>query len=178
MFIGFLMEFYCYVWAIVIVYFVIKHISHGMGPKYRSNKIDITVLGSEQVVLNSYPGSIAQIISQLILNSINHAFEDQSNCQIKIRIEETFQRSEAMLRLIYSDNGSEMALEIQEKIFEAFYTTKRANGGSGIGMALVYNLVTQRLGGYIEVKSEPGKGSRFDIVFPININDTYIKKVV
>ncbi len=76
---------------------------------------------------------------------------------------------EDQVHLSYSDNGAGIAQDIQDKIFEPFFTTARKTGGSGLGLSIVYNLVTQKLRGKINVESQPGKGARFVITFPISV---------
>jgi len=75
-------------------------------------------------------------------------------------------REDDTLWIRYSDNGKGMSEEEQSRIFEPFYTTKRAQGGTGLGLHIVYNLVTQRLNGHIECESTPGEGTTFTIQMP------------
>jgi len=71
-----------------------------------------------------------------------------------------------MLRLSYQDDGAGMEAAVASRIFEPFFTTRRGSGGTGLGMHIVYNLVSQALGGRIRVDSAPGDGVRIDILFP------------
>ena len=104
------------------------------------NDIDV------DIELESYPGIYSQIFSNFILNSINHAFkEDKENI---IKISGHFDDG---LVIHYEDNGAGITDEIEKKIFDPFFTTKRGQGGSGLGLNIVYNLVAQKLGGTIEV---------------------------
>ena len=80
------------------------------------------------------------------------------------------QQEGARLRLEYSDDGQGIPPENLSKIFEPFFTTKRGQGGSGLGLHIVYNLVTQKLLGEIEAKSEVGVGTKFIIKLPVQIN--------
>ena len=75
--------------------------------------------------------------------------------------------SDNKLKLVYTDNGKGIPPEIRKRIFDPFVTTKRGQGGSGLGMHLVYNLVTQALNGSISITSEEGEGVEFIIVFPV-----------
>ncbi|HET7845763.1 MAG TPA: ATP-binding protein, partial [Xanthomonadales bacterium] len=70
------------------------------------------------------------------------------------------------LRLVYTDDGAGMAADVAARIYEPFFTTRRGDGGTGLGMHIVYNLVTQAMAGRIALTTAPGKGVRFDIVFP------------
>lgn len=103
-----------------------------------------------------------QIFSNLIMNSLIHGFEGIEQGKITIDL-----KTEAgSITIVFSDNGHGMKQEQLNRIYEPFYTTKRNNGGSGLGMNVVYNLVTRKLGGTIFVSSEEGKGSVFIITLP------------
>jgi signal transduction histidine kinase len=80
-------------------------------------------------------------------------------------------KSEAEITILISDNGKGMTSEVLDYIFDPFFTTNRENGGSGLGMHLVYNIVTQQLNGLIHCSSIIGKGTQFIIKFPLVEND-------
>jgi signal transduction histidine kinase len=107
------------------------------------------------------PGAIAQIFTNLIQNSISYGFDTRQNGLIRIAC----RRSSAGVIIDYSDNGVGMSTETVEKIFLPFFTTRRGKGGSGLGMHIVYNLVTQNLAGTIRCESQPGQGVRFHMVW-------------
>jgi signal transduction histidine kinase len=107
-------------------------------------------------------GAISQIVSNLIMNSIIHAFVDRDKGQIKIDVEE----KSGFILLRYADNGSGISEEDLEQLFEPFFTTKRGEGGSGLGTHLVYNIVSNVLNGKITVQSKLGKGTAYLIKFP------------
>jgi len=109
-----------------------------------------------------YPGALSQIITNLVMNSIIHGFEGRKNG--KIILDVTVQNGHIFFN--YSDNGNGISKENINKIFEPFYTTKRGQGGSGLGMSIVYNLVTQKLGGTIECCSEPNVSTTFMMHIP------------
>lgn len=112
----------------------------------------------------SNPGIFAQIVTNFIVNSINHAFinDDVGNINIKFeKLDDTYQ-------LTYTDDGIGMEKDIIDKIFDPFFTTKRGNrGGTGLGLHIVYNIVTQNLKGEISCESSPGNGVSLVINFPI-----------
>lgn len=118
----------------------------------------ITVLGDDSAEIFSYPGTYYQIITSLLSNSILHGFENGEG-EIVIEIEQ--QENRALLT--YHDNGKGIEPDHLEKVFDPFFTTKRAKGGVGLGLNIVYNLVTQRLNGEIRCESTPGKGTTFFI---------------
>ena len=116
------------------------------------------------MIIVSKPGPINQILINLILNSIIHGFENRDYGTINIHV---MQLSE-QLNITYRDDGIGIDNSIKHKVFEPFTTTKRGEGGSGLGLHLVYNLVTQALGGTIHLDSTEGHGASFEISFPIN----------
>ena len=115
-----------------------------------------------QLMINSYPGIFLQIINNLINNSIQHGFEGRNEGNIYIAVEE----NDDKIIINYSDDGIGMEIEQLSRIFEPFFTTKRGRGGAGLGMNIVYNLVTKRLEGVITCKSNKSSGTVFIITFP------------
>ncbi len=120
-------------------------------------------LDLEEIQINSFAGGFSQILTNLIMNSIIHGFKGRENGIIKI---ETKQKNKAVM-LIYTDDGNGMSPEVQAKIYEPFFTTNRENGGSGLGMNIVYNLAVQKLGGKLSLESEENKGVRFTFEIPL-----------
>src|SRR5690606_13181758 len=116
-----------------------------------------------ELELDSKPGPINQILINLIMNSLIHAFEHIEQGEMKIDI--SVQNSNC--QLIYTDNGAGVPESIKKRIFDPFVTTKRGEGGSGLGLHLVYNLVTQALNGKIQLDSTLGHGIRININFPV-----------
>lgn len=120
----------------------------------------VRVLNSidENIEIESYPGIYSQILSNLILNSIKHGFEENEENVIEISA-----RMEDKLMLYYRDNGKGITDEIEKKIFDPFFTTKRGQGGSGLGLNIVYNLIVQKFSGTIEVVRVVPHGLGFNI---------------
>jgi signal transduction histidine kinase len=116
------------------------------------------------LTINSKPGPINQILINLIMNSIIHGFEGKDKGRISITVISLSNQ----LNILYKDDGIGVAESIKHKVFEPFTTTKRGEGGSGLGLHLVYNLVTQALGGSIVLSSELDHGVSIEINFPIN----------
>lgn len=114
---------------------------------------------------HSDPGAWAQILSNLINNAVIHGFRDRpASAQIRISLCER----DGQLELRFRDNGCGMKPEVARKVFDPFFTTKRGQGGSGLGMHIVYNLVTQRLHGSIRLETAEGQGSEFVIRLPLS----------
>jgi len=122
--------------------------------------------GQKEFQFYTYPGIISQIFTSLILNSLGHGFEMLDTEQGVISI--NFETKSNLLWIEYKDNGKGMEQEQVEKIFEPFYTTTREKGDVGLGMHIVFNLVTQLLGGTITCQSEPGQGAIFTMQIPLD----------
>lgn len=130
-------------------------------PKLKNRKITIELDIDDKLELNSYPGAFSQIITNLVLNSLSHGFDEKD----KGRIEIMAKLDKDKLNLEYSDNGKGIPKENLSKIFEPFFTTNKKLG-TGLGLHIVYNLVTQKLNGSIECQSKINKGTIFKIMIP------------
>jgi len=134
-----------------------------LRPKLKRTSHEINIEIESGIQLYCDPGLISQIFTNLIMNSLNHAFKADQAGQIKIQAHQLGDT----LHLSYADNGQGIEPEILNRLFDPFVTTKRGQGGSGLGTHIIYNLVTQGLGGRIQCASEVGKGVRFDITLPM-----------
>ncbi len=143
-----------------------------MRPKLKKVNHQINIHCADNLVIESKAGPINQIMINLIMNSIIHGFEYMDRGQIDIVIESV---DESKVSIEFKDNGKGIPEHLCKRIFDPFVTTKRGRGGSGLGMHLVYNLVTQALNGSISVLSEEGQGVQFRILFPVKMVD--IEKV-
>ena len=141
----------------------IDEILLSLRPQLKRTTHSVELDCPDDLVLDSYPGAIAQILTNLVANSLLHGFENRQRGHIRIAV-----RAEpGRVELAYSDDGRGIAPEYLPRIFDPFFTTKRGVGGSGLGLHIVYNLVTQKLGGTIQVASEPGSGARFTLQLPM-----------
>jgi len=143
------------------IYNYIKDVLMSLEPKFKGLDLEIVIDCDEYLVWNSYPGIIAQIITNLVINSIVHGFPGSKSGKIEFIIK----RVDNMLNFIYRDSGKGMAEEVIQQIFDPFYTTNKRTG-TGLGMHIIYNLITQKLDGSIGVKSEIGEGAEFRMEFP------------
>lgn len=144
----------------------ISEFIHILKPALKKGSHNINIHGDEEVIIKSYSSSLYQIISNLILNSVIHAFENKSNGLIDIIVK----RRGEKLELLYSDNGKGMNDTEKDKIFTPFFTTKRGKGGSGLGAHIMYNIVTQKMHGSIKCESALEQGTNFTIIIPVNLN--------
>lgn len=132
--------------------------------KLKKIPVTVTIEGDHDLVVTSYPGVYSQIISNFIQNSLLHGFDETiTNATITIR----FKTEGKNLVLTYADNGTGMDEKIKRIAFEPFTTTKRNAGGTGLGLNIVYNLITQKLLGEITLNSEPKKGAMFTLILPL-----------
>lgn len=144
----------------------VQEVIKTLEPRLKGSNVIIKLDISDQLRLLSYPGSFYHIISNLIINTLIHAFPDKhGNINIIVNEKHDF------LDIFFKDDGVGMDTETQQKIFDPFYTTKRGSGGTGLGMYMTYNIVTQRLGGTIEVESEINKGTQFHMSIPKSTPD-------
>jgi signal transduction histidine kinase len=133
-----------------------------LGPKLKRTPHVVALDCEENIVLDSYPGAFAQIVTNLVSNSLLHGYAEGQRGRIGIRAT----RLAEGVRLEYSDDGAGIAPEHLPRVFDPFFTTKRGQGGSGLGMHIVYNLVTRMLGGTIDLASQPGQGTRVTVTVP------------
>jgi len=125
----------------------------------KKSKVKITVNCPTNLEIKSYPGAISQIITNLVLNSLLHAYSTDSTGKIIISIAEGDKENEFIMT--YQDDGKGINEDNLSKIFDPFFTTNRENGGSGLGMNIIYNLVTTKLNGDITCESEVDVGTKF-----------------
>ncbi|GAB1410920.1 hypothetical protein MASR1M90_20740 [Desulfovibrionales bacterium] len=114
------------------------------------------------IIMNSYPGAIMQIMTNLVMNSLIHGFADGRAGEIFILVEDAGHN----VVLSYRDTGVGLNSEQLERIYDPFYTTRRGTSGTGLGMNIVYNLITQTLKGSVILDSSPGNGVFFVITLP------------
>ncbi|MBP9943445.1 MAG: HAMP domain-containing protein [Desulfomicrobium sp.] len=134
-----------------------------LRPKLKKTQHRVEVECDEDLVIESYPGALSQILTNFIVNSLTHAFGEGQAGLIRIAVV----RNDGTLSLTYSDDGCGIAPEVQDRIFEPFYTTARAKGSTGLGLHIVFNIVTGTLGGTITCCSAPGQGTTFQVRMPV-----------
>jgi PAS domain S-box-containing protein len=133
-----------------------------LRPKYKRTPHTVEVRCPQDLAIVSYPGAVSQVITNLVMNSLLHAFDGVAHGRMTLELS----AAEGRCVMRYADNGRGIPPEHLKKIYDPFFTTKRGRGGSGLGLHVVYNLVTRTLGGRIECASEPGRGTVFTIAFP------------
>ncbi|NMG32301.1 sensor histidine kinase, partial [Aromatoleum evansii] len=134
-----------------------------LQPKLKHTRHRLEVAVERGIVLDSFPGPLAQIVTNLVTNSLMHAFEGIEAGVIRIEAAPT---GDDRIALTYADNGAGIPEALTKRVFEPFFTTKLGGGGSGLGLYIVFNLVTGVLGGTIALSGSPGQGARFDMLLP------------
>jgi signal transduction histidine kinase len=133
-----------------------------LRPILEDTDVTVSVDCSERVVVTSHPGHFYQIFTNLVLNSLAHGFRNTGVGSIRIVVA----KSGDDLQIRYIDDGVGMSSDQAARVFEPFFTTARTQGGTGLGMSIVYNIVTEQLGGQIELSTKPGEGVAFEILLP------------
>jgi signal transduction histidine kinase/ligand-binding sensor domain-containing protein len=140
----------------------LQDIISSLQPKLKQKDIRLIIACDDKLELNSFPGVFAQIFTNLMLNSLQHGFPDTDTGTININV----QLNSEMLHILYSDDGRGISSKDLPRIFEPFYTTDLQKG-LGLGLNIVYNLVRQKLQGFISCNSEPGMGALFKMDIPV-----------
>lgn len=148
----------------------LEEIINSLRSELKKTDVEIKINCADNLRIYSHTGAIYQIILNLIMNSIKHGFHDLDDGVVEITAylikDGTASGKHDAICLTYKDNGHGIKNGNLKKIFEPFYTTRRTEGGSGLGLNIVYNLVTQRLMGTVECKSILGEYTEFTILFP------------
>ncbi|MFQ3196817.1 MAG: signal transduction histidine kinase [Paraglaciecola sp.] len=142
----------------------LHEIIQSLAPSLQKSQHVINISCPDDIIVNCAPGILAQIFTNMVMNSLIHGFEYVSKGTIYLNISE----NDGLLTLDYQDNGKGIPADSLAKHFDALHTTKRGRGGSGLGTHVMCNLVTQTLKGDIEVFSQPGKGLHYIITVPVN----------
>lgn len=141
----------------------VSEIVTSLGPKLKRMQHPIQIDCPDDLVVSCNPGALSQIFTNLIINSITHAFDDPRTGEIFVLAKVSDKNS---LSITYKDNGCGIPSENFRHVFQPFFTTRRGEGGSGLGLHIIYNLVTQSLGGKISFTSSIGQGVKFEIWLP------------
>jgi len=138
--------------------------------KLKQTEISVDIICDDELEIYSDAGAIAQIVTNLIMNSLIHAFHKGDKGKITLNVVNENNRS--IIR--YSDDGKGIEQDILPKVFDPFFTTNRESGGTGLGLNIIYNIVTSSLGGEISVESKVGIGTTFTIILPIFMDERIV----
>ena len=142
----------------------IGELLRSLRPAYKSmENLLIEVDSPDGLEVDGYPGALSQILTNLIINALTHAFAPGRTGRVVISVRVL---PSDLVELEVADDGVGIPADVLPKIFDPFFTTRRGSGGSGLGLHIAYNLVTGKLRGTIAVSSTPGDGTRFTLRFP------------
>jgi len=141
----------------------VDEITSTLMPSINTKKYSVDVKINDQIELDSYPGPLGQVITNIFTNAIHHAFHDRDIGAINI-VGEIDQKNN--ITITFKDDGCGIAKNNIKKVFDPFFTTKMGTGSTGLGMNVVYNIVTNILGGTIKVSSTINKGTLFTLKLP------------
>lgn len=142
---------------------VTERVVKGLRFGLRSQNITLSVECEPDLAMNSYAGPYGQVLTNLVLNSAEHAFAQGSRGSVHI-LARAFGKDD--VEVLFSDDGCGMTPEVRRQVFDPFFTTRRDQGSTGLGLHIVHNIVTSRLGGRISLEARPGGGTKFRIVVP------------
>jgi signal transduction histidine kinase len=137
---------------------------HTLSPGYKHYRVNVSADIPKDIVFDSYPGPLEQVITNLVNNAVLHGRD--GDAVLSVKIVAALVSDGASVRLTFSDTGRGMSADVVAQAFEPFFTTRLGSGGTGLGLHLVRKLVQETLGGRLEMTSEPGKGTRFYITLP------------
>ena len=140
-----------------------EQVMMSLRPGLRKHRLTFTVDCDPNLVMNSYPGPYGQVLTNLFLNAVSHAFPDGKGGTVDIKARAA---GKDHVEIIFADDGCGMSLDVRRRAFDPFFTTRRDQGGTGLGLHIVYSIVTNRLGGRLDLDSEPGRGTRIHMVLP------------
>lgn len=146
----------------------VQEVLRSLGVRLKRASHLITVDCPPDLVLDSYPGALSQILTNFIMNSLIHAYEPGQKGHLSITV---LPDGDDDIILRYADDGRGIPQALQNKVFEPFFTTNRGAGGSGLGLNIIYNIATRTLQGRIALTSAPGRGTTFTLRFPRCIPD-------
>jgi signal transduction histidine kinase len=140
-----------------------EQIVMSLRPCLEKKNLALTVDCQPDLTMNSYPDPYGQVLTNLFLNSVAHAFPDGLEGLIDTKVQAAGHDG---VETVFSDNGCGMSLDVRRKAFDPFFTTRRDQGSTGLGLHIVHNVVTNCLGGRVSLDSEPGEGTRIQLVAP------------
>ena len=146
----------------------LEDIMRSIRPRTKKFKsIQLQLNCPKDLEIKTEPGALSQILTNLVMNAYLHGYDNDLSATGLISISVEDQGTN--VGLVFQDDGKGMDEDVRDKLFDPYFTTKRGQGGSGLGMPIIQNLINEVLQGRIEVTSAPGQGSRFVITFPKNL---------
>jgi PAS domain S-box-containing protein len=150
----------------------LQEIAVSLKPTLRKTPHKIKIDCPDDIAMDSYPGALSQVMTNLVMNALVHAFDAERSGTVNI----TAQLVGKQVQINFADDGRGIPAENLPKIFDPFFTTKRGAGGSGLGLNIVFNMVTRKLRGRVTCSSVEGQGTLFKIEIPLAI-EANVEKV-
>lgn len=145
----------------------IDEVLQSLRPHLKKSPIQIHVDCPPELTMDSLPGAFSQVLTNLLMNALTHAFAPEQTGNVVIAVAEEGRH----ICLTFSDDGKGIAPELHARVFEPFFTTRRASGGSGLGLHIVHSIVTQSLKGTLAFDSQVGEGTIFTLHLPRSLSD-------
>ncbi len=142
---------------------VLQEVCLTIEPMYKNKPYKLTLDLPPDIELDSFPGALGQLVTNFVSNALQHAFEGQAQGHMHLR---AFVGAPNWVTVEFSDDGVGMSEDTRKRVFDPFFTTKLGQGGSGLGMNIVYNIVTEVLGGTIAIHTTPGTGVQIAVSIP------------
>jgi PAS domain S-box-containing protein len=140
-----------------------KQVLMSLRSGLQQNSLALNVACQPDLTMNSYPGPYGQVLTNLFLNSVAHAFSVGEGGTVDIQVRAF---GEDNVQIVFSDDGCGMSPDVRRQAFDPFFTTRRNEGSTGLGLHIVHNIVTNRLGGRINLDSSPGEGTKVQLILP------------
>ncbi|MBR0795736.1 PAS domain-containing sensor histidine kinase [Bradyrhizobium jicamae] len=140
-----------------------EQVLSNLRPALPKNNLTLNVDGAPDLAMNSFPGPYGQVLTNLFLNSVGHAFPDGKGGAIAMRLRGA---GAEHVEILFADDGCGMSHDVRRQALDPFFTTRRDNGHIGLGLHIVHNIVTNRLGGDLRLESAPGMGTSVLITLP------------
>jgi signal transduction histidine kinase len=129
----------------------------------RTRNIALDLRSEPDLAMDSYPGPFGQVLTNLTVNAMTHAFSGGGTGNINVALRAV---DHERVELLFADDGCGMAPDVEQRAFDPFFTTRRHAGASGLGLHIVHSIIVERLGGQLRLESKPGAGTRFQLILP------------
>ena len=126
--------------------------------------MDLALTLEPGLMMDSYPGPLSQVVTELFENSLAHGFLGEGGGGVRIA---AAMATCSLVAISVEDNGDGMTPQVQARVYDPFFTTRMGSGRSGLGLHVAHNIVSNILGGLIELRSAPGQGACFTLVVPL-----------
>ncbi|MEJ8570137.1 HAMP domain-containing sensor histidine kinase [Microbaculum marinum] len=152
----------------------LEELMTSLGPALRKSRHEVTIECRDGLEVDTYPGALSQVLTNLVMNALTHAYGEDQSGHMTVAVSEPRRDT---VRIVFSDDGRGINPADLNRVFDPFFTTGRSLGSTGLGLHIVYNLVTGLLQGKIDVESTPGQGTRFIIELPAAVEDVRAEPV-